>query len=997
MSKRLAWGLGWAIALGLIGGLAVEIAVERRWFAALGQVASFDRRLLILLVCGGLSLLLGCVIVGGNLWLAWQWRYGQGTSSPFPVPPVQSPATKTVARTVPTRFREPSRSGTIPGQRRFGGLLLTLLFLQSLLLVLLVVVTQEGVNHWQGGLRLSLAAPDLPNLLSPQPFRTLARTLGIAAGSGPIAWQPWPLLGVVACLGLIFWRPLVSLSVGGGVLVISLGVIVTGQWMHLLPALSGEVFDLRDPLYHQDISFYIFRLPALEVLRFWLDSVLLYSALSVALIYWLSGNSFSDGRFPGFSPPQQRHLGLLLSVGLIYFALRLWLGRYELLYSKLGVVFGAGFTDTHVLLPALSLLALLALGLALGLLVQLGRKAVLSRRWVRLSQSYGVLALLLLAGLPWLVQGLIVQPNELQRELPFLRHNIAGTRAAFSLASVDEETFDPQLNLSQADLQRNRETVQNIRLWDTRPLLQTNRQLQQIRLYYIFPSAAIDRYRLETSYGKALQQVIIAARELDFRAVPQQAQTWINQHLVYTHGYGFTLSPVNVKAPSGLPVYFIKDIGQDTTIQGDAQLGISDAAIRQAIPVERPRIYYGQQAKTYVLTPSRVKELDYPLGNDNVYNVYDGTGGVDMGDYGSRLLFSLYLRDWQMLFSRELTPQTRVLFRREISERVKALAPFLNYDADPYLVSVNLPGQQGNTLYWILDAYTTSGRYPYSDPGDRPFNYIRNSVKAVVNAYNGSVDFYVADPQDPIIRTWQQLLPGLFKPLNAMPEPLRQHLRYPPELFRIQSNQLLTYHVTDPQVFYNRDDQWQIPLEIYGGKTTPVQPYYQIMRLPTAQEEEFILLTPITPQGRNNLVAWLAARSDGANYGRLLLYRFPTQRLVFGTEQIQARINQDPEISRQFTLWSREGSRVIEGNLLVIPIEQSLLYVEPVYLEAERNSLPTLIRVIVSYGNRIVMRESLQEALDTLFSANVTEGPLASPAALGRSPGLRIDQSLSRQ
>jgi uncharacterized protein len=962
-SKRIALGLGLASIGLLIGGLAVEIVVERLWFTALGQATTFDRRLQTQLCLGGLNLLMATTILAGNLWLAGRWRYGHRQKS--------APRSALAAIAV----QPASHSSRIPGQRRFSGLLVTLLLVQVFLFSLLLGVGQAAFGHWQVGLRLGLPATTLPNLLSPQPLYALGRA---------IAQQPQLLLGGLSLMAFITWRPLTSLSLGAVGLIVSLNMVVTGQWMHLLQASSREVFDLRDPLFNQDLSIYLFRLPALEVLRFWLDAVLLYSGLAVALVYWLSGNSVSEGRFPGFTPQQQRHLGVLLSVGLFYLALRLWVGRYELLFSKLGVVFGAGFSDVNATLPTLKLLALLALGLAFGLLVQLQRQAMLSRLWVRLSQGYGLLVLLLLGGLPWLVQGVVVQPNELQRELPYLRQNIAGTRAAFGLTSVDEETFDPAQNLTQADVQRNRETVQNIRLWDTRPLLLTNRQLQQIRLYYSFPSAAIDRYRLQTNYGKALQQVIIAARELDFSTVPQQAQTWINRHLVYTHGYGFTLNPVNIKAPSGLPAYFIKDIGPETTIQGSTQLGISAEAVRQAIPVERPRIYYGQEAKTYILTPSRVKELDYPLGNENVYNVYNGSGGVHVGDSINRLLFALYLRDWQMLFSRELTPQTRVLFRREIGERVRALAPFLNYDSEPYLVSVNLPGRS-NSLYWIIDGYTTSNHYPYSDPGDRPFNYIRNSVKAVVDAYNGTVNFYIADAQDPIIRTWQRIFPSLFTPLTEMPEPIRQHLRYPIELFRVQSDQLLTYHVTDPQVFYNRDDQWQIPLEIYGGKTTPVQPYYQIMRLPTAKEEEFILLTPITPSGRNNLVAWLAARSDGVHYGRLLLYRFPTQRLVFGTEQIQARINQDPEISGQFTLWGREGSRVMEGNLLVIPIEKSLLYVEPVYLEAERNSLPTLIRVIVSYGNRIVMRESLQDSLDAIFSTNITEA---------RAPGLRLDQSL---
>jgi hypothetical protein len=390
-----------------------------------------------------------------------------------------------------------------------------------------------------------------------------------------------------------------------------------------------------------------------------------------------------------------------------------------------------------------------------------------------------------------------------------------------------------------------------------------------------------------------------------------------------------------------------------------------------------PRIYYGELTNTYVMTSTKARELDYPSGQDNVYNTYDGTGGVAIGSLWRRLLFAEYLKDWQMLLTRNFTPQSKLLFRRNINQRIRAIAPFLRYDSDPYLVTANAGDDPTQSyLYWIVDAYTTSDHYPYSDPGKNKFNYIRNSVKVVIDAYDGKVDFYVADPQDPIITTWTTIFPKLFKPLDAMPTALRSHVRYPQDFFRIQSEQLLTYHMTDPQVFYNREDQWQVPQEIYGAEPKAVAPYYLIMKLPTAQTEEFILLLPFTPTQRTNLIAWLAARSDGEEYGKLLLYQFPKQQLVYGTEQIESLINQDPEISQQISLWNRQGSRALQGNLLIIPIERSLLYVEPLYLEAERNSLPTLVRVIVVYQNRIVMAETLDQALQAIFKPEQRSTPV---------------------
>ncbi|NJM85229.1 MAG: COG1615 family transporter [Leptolyngbyaceae cyanobacterium RM2_2_21] len=600
--------------------------------------------------------------------------------------------------------------------------------------------------------------------------------------------------------------------------------------------------------------------------------------------------------------------------------------------------------------------------------------------------------LVLLGGIiaPVVVQRLVVQPNELARERPYIERSIAFTRSAFDLDNIQVEFFEPDYALTLQDLEQNSQTINNIRVWDTRPLLESNRQLQQIRLYYEFLDADVDRYSLIRDDGTIdRRQVLISARELNYEQVPTEAKTWVNEHLIYTHGYGFTISPVNTAADSGLPDYFIQDIAHVP----------SSEVVRRSIPVGEPRIYFGELTDTYVMTRTRVEELDYPSGSDNVYNTYGGRAGITIGSWWQRLLFAKHLNDWQMLFTADFTPDTRLLFRRNIKERIETIAPFLRFDADPYLVVADvdqtdiekapeavIKRDEPNYLYWIIDAYTTSARYPYSDPGSYDFNYIRNSVKIVVDAYHGSVNFYVADATDPIIQTWGKLFPNMFQSLDDLPPALREHIRYPQDFYQVQSDQLMTYHMTDPQVFYNREDQWRAPSEIYAKESQVVEPYYLIMRLPAQESAEFILLRPFTPAQRNNLVAWLAASSDGDRYGQMLLYRFPKQELVFGPEQIEARINQDPQISQRISLWDTQGSRANQGNLLVIPIEQSLLYVEPLYLEAEQNRLPILARVIVVYQNRIAMAATLEQSLEAVFGQNPP--PSAPPILreLGENP-----------
>lgn len=806
-------------------------------------------------------------------------------------------------------------------------------------------------------------------------------------------WEAkWQIFVLVAFSGFLLIKTRFGVKLFAVVISVFLALVLALNWQQFLLFLNATQFEKTDPFFGRDVGFYVFTLPIWELLDFWLGGLFLYALCAVSLIYLVSDNSIAKGKFSGFSYSQLRHLYGLGGLVLLTLSLRHGLARYELLYSERGVIYGASYADAQVQFPIETFLSITAAIAGIWLLAHAlthSRRFQISGRspWVALI-IYGV-GLVLGAGLTPLVQQFEVLPNELEKEKPYLERSIKMTRAGFGLDRIEEQQFDPQGDLTLEDIKANDQTISNIRLWDSRPILQTNRQLQQIRLYYEFPDADIDRYTLlrdidnpdSANEKTERQQVIIAPRELNFSAIPDQGQTWVNRHLVYTHGYGFTLSPVNQVGEGGLPRYYIQDIGTGEEEEA-GRLRTANPQIRDSIPIGNPRIYYGELTQDYVMTQTGQSELDFPRGEENAYNIYSGNGGINIGSWWRRGVFSEYLKDWQMLFTENFTSETTLLMRRNIKERVSAIAPFLGFDDDPYLVTAeteeSLAGTEDSHLYWILDAYTINDHYPYSDPGDYGFNYIRNSVKVIIDAYDGDIQFYIAD-DDPIIEAWEKVFPDLFQSLDEMPITLKSHIRYPLDLFKVQSERLLNYHMRDPQVFYNREDQWQIPQEIYGNEAQAVEPYYLTMKLPDAEREEFILLLPFTPPERNNMIAWLAARSDGRFYGRQLLYQFPKQRLIYGPEQVEALINQDPVISQQISLWNRQGSQTIQGNLLVIPIEESLLYVEPVYLEAARSSLPTLIRVIVVYENRIVMAETLQGAIDVIFQPEQAE---ESPAIL---------------
>ncbi|PHM10246.1 UPF0182 family protein [Nostoc sp. 'Peltigera malacea cyanobiont' DB3992] len=980
------WKWGFRLLIGFFGlwlllDLGSRLGAEIFWFREVGYLQVFLLRLLtrgiLWVVVAGITaayLLL-------NLALAQRLKYSQ--SLKIEQVELNSELTNFLSPNYPRRNETKILAPQRPQALKLRWLLPLTLILSLLIGLMLAHYGQIALFYWHTPVNQAILP--VPALFRPETIWQLLRQ---------IVSQVWylGLIGGVAIAILIYPQFLLT-----AIAILSSPIfafIIFRHWPKVLEYFHPTLFNSTEPLFGRDIGFYVFSLPFWELLELWLMGLCLYGFVAVTLTYLLSADSLSQGIFPGFSPQQQRHLFGMGGLLMLVVALSYGLSRYELVYSSRGVSYGASYTDVTAQLPAYTVLCIVAVAIAFYLLGRTFFWKPKSRYRRFVFYGLGVYLVLVVAAdvvLPTVVQYLIVQPNELQREQPYIQRTIALTRQAFDLEAIDVRTFNPQGTLTEADIQKNDLTIRNIRLWDQRPLLETNRQLQQIRPYYRFPDADIDRYTLKTDAtsrqpfqklpelkqeaieSTERRQVLIAARELDYTGVPQEAQTWVNHHLIYTHGFGFTVSPVNTVGAGGLPEYFVKDISGDSSA-----LTTSSKAIRESIPIGQPRIYYGEIANTYVMTGTRVRELDYPSGSDNVYNSYDGLGGVEIGSAWRRWLFATYLKDWQMVLTRDFLPETRVLLRRNVKERIQAIAPFLKFDSDPYLVATNanqdFPSNP-SYLYWIVDAYTTSDRYPYSDTGGDGINYIRNSIKVVIDAYNGSVNFYIADPNDPIIATWSKIFPNTFKPLSTMPVTLRSHIRYPVDFFKIQSERLMTYHMTDAQVFYNREDQWQIPNEIYGSEPRPVEPYYLITSLPTVDFEEFLLFLPYTPRQRTNLIAWLAARSDGKNYGKLVLYVFPKERLIYGTEQIEARINQDPVISQQISLWNRQGSRAIQGNLLVIPIEQSLLYVEPIYLEATQNSLPTLVRVVVAYENRIVMAQTLEQALQGIFKPEVTPAP----------------------
>ena len=737
-------------------------------------------------------------------------------------------------------------------------------------------------------------------------------------------------------------RALTAMLVAGGLLmVLIMALSASGHWLDYLVWRHATPFERQDPIFGLDAAFYVFELPFFQFASGWLLTLVVLGLLGTVLVYALGGTLRR-------SRGAAAHLSVLGAILLMLVGLRYQLARFSLLDSARGAVFGAGYTDVHARLPLYNVLTGIVL---LGAVLLLVNAAV--RRW-RLLLAAGALWLVAASlgpAYPALVQRFVVSPNELARERPYIEYNIAATRYAFGIDAVQEFEFPAVGELSTEVLDANAVTIGNIRLWDWRPLLTTYGQLQEIRSYYAFYDVDVDRYLI----GGEPREVMLAARELDVDQLPQPAQTWVNRHLIFTHGYGVCLSPVNVITDEGLPYLMVRDIPPQSA--------------DPALEITRPEIYFGEATGQYVVVGTTEDEFDLPSGDANIYARYDGPDGVPLSTLWRRLAFAMRFDSSQILFSGAIGPESRILFNRHLGVRVRALAPAFSYDPDPYLVITD----EGR-LVWLYDAYTWSDRFPYSEPF-RGVNYIRNSVKVTVDAYTGETTFYVVDPDDPVIRTYQAIFPDLFADVAEMPQSLRDHWRYPEHLFRIQAEAYAAYHMESPQVFYNREDLWAAPTELREAREQEMSPYYVLMRLPGEDELEFLMIRPYVPNGRRNMIAWLYADSDGEDYGQMGVFEFSKEELIYGPMQIEARFDQDPYISQQLTLWNQRGSEVIRGNLIVIPIDDTILYVEPLYLQAQSGQLPELKRVLVAHGNRVVMAEDLETALAQVLTGTAAAGP----------------------
>ena len=727
------------------------------------------------------------------------------------------------------------------------------------------------------------------------------------------------------------------------------------SWVSVLQFIHSQSFNKTDPIFAQDIGFYIFRLPFWDGLRQVLLMLSVWGLAITGTIYSLKGVFLSKTK--GVSRPIRIHLTIVCSAIVLLIGWGFWLNRFHLINESSGVVFGIGYTDANARIFGLNLMAIATLILTLFLLISIVRWRP---KGLMTAASIFILSWMVLLGIyPWFIQQFVVRPNELVKEKPYLENNIQNTQAAYQLDNIQTQDFNVQANLTRADLSKNAATLNNVRLWDYRPLLQTYRQLQEIRSYYRFHDVDVDRYQLKDG----LQQVMLSARELESNQLPAQAKNWVNQQLKYTHGHGLVMSPVNRVTKDGLPDFFIQDIPPKSKV---------------GLDITEPGIYYGELTNSYIFTGTETDEFDYPEGGSNAFTRYSGQGGVAISNPIRKLAYALDLQNFQILISNYFKDTTKIHYHRAVLDRVQHIAPFLKYDQDPYLVL-----DEGKPT-WVIDAYTVSDQYPYSEPSplglrDRQIteqgfsfnrsqiNYIRNSVKVLVNAYNGDVKFVVVDPNDPIIKTFQAIFPSIFTSQDRIKPEIQSHFRYPEDLFQIQTSQYLTYHMSNPEVYYNREDLWQLPRQVYENQEVLVEPYYIIMRLPEQEKTEFILIQPFTPSKKDNMISWMAARSDGENYGSLIQYSFPKQSLIFGPRQIEARIDQDPTISEQLTLWSQSGSKVIRGNLIILPLEDSLLYIEPIYLRAEQAALPELKRVVVAYDKSVVMAKTFDDALNQIF------------------------------
>lgn len=762
------------------------------------------------------------------------------------------------------------------------------------------------------------------------------------------------LIALVTSLGISFFTTL---------------ALSSNLWFEILRFFNSTEFNVTDPIFKQDLSFYIFRLPFITQIYNLLIMVIILLTLITLLFYFFLmsvrrpklreismddeggyGNIFQGG-FDKNNGKELLHIAIrqLTVLGVLFFivlAAGYFIKQYDLLYSPRGVAFGASYTDVHVTLWVYRIM--MVLGVVSAILFAVGIRT----QKFRLAFAGPVLMIIVSIlgnGAALAVQNFVVAPDEISKESEYLEYNIDYTKKAYGLDQIEEQLFPAELDLTKEDLDNNLETIENIRINDYRPTKQFYNQRQGIRLYYKFNDVDVDRYMVNDKYT----QVFLSVREIDETQLNVQ---WINQHLKYTHGYGLTLSPVNTVTSTGQPKLLIESIPPESQVK--------------EITIDRPEIYYGELTNNYIITNTDEAEFDYPSGESNVETFYEGTGGIRLNGL-NRLLFSIKEQSLKMLISNNISSDSKILLYRNINERVRKIAPFITFDKDPYVV-VN----EGK-LYWVIDGYTMSSNYPYAEPYmDERTNYIRNSVKVTIDTYNGDTNFYVVDEEDPVISTLGKIFPELLKPISEMPEGIKTHLRYPQVLFDIQAYVYRDYHMTDITVFYQGEDKWDIANEIYEQEVIPMESSYTIMKLPGLEKEEFILSIPYTPKNKPNMTALFVARNDGEDYGKLVIYKLPKKKAIYGPMQIESKIDQDTTISKEFSLWGQRGSSYIRGNLLTIPIENSLIYVEPIYLKADNeNSLPEVKRVIVAYGDRIAYQPTLKEALEELFGKTAVPAP----------------------
>ena len=765
-------------------------------------------------------------------------------------------------------------------------------------------------------------------------------------------------------------RPLTWLVAGVCGIIYALGL--SQEWQAFALYLNQTPTTGNDPIFGKPVGFYLFSLPVYQMASSWLTMLALI-LLCAAIVY--SVLSVPQKKDTSFMPASMRGTGyaaisIALAGLLAMLAIQIYLTRFTYLWDDHEIFSGVTYMEAHYLLPGL--LVVCAMLLVAAVIVVVNAFTQKRLRLIVIALALPVITFVV-AGLliPGYVTSFIVNPNQLGRETPYIEHNIEWTRRAFSLERVESRSYDAEPETAALNIDGNRPTLDNIRLWDWRALQATLDQIQQIRTYYDFPDVDVDRYKVN---GQT-QQMMVAARELDVNSLPEQSRNWINERFIYTHGYGVTMNTSNGFTPEGMPRFVLSDMPPQSSVP--------------EIKVTRPEIYYGQKTDTPVYVKTRQKEFDYPQGEANQTTVYQGTGGISIGSSFRRFLLAWTLGDLSKLpFSDDITQDSLVLMRRNINERVRAVAPFLIFDKDPYIV-VSGDGR----LFWIMDAYTEASTYPYSRhhvAAEQRVNYMRNSVKITVDAYNGTVNFFVFDPQDPLINAWRATFPVLFQDASAMPADLRAHVRYPETLIRTQGEVYSLYHTQNAKVFFQREDVWSVARQSTQSKDNqqqgePQEPYYVIMQLPGEQSSsEFVEIVLFTPMNRNNMIGWMAGRSDGDAYGTLLVYNFPTSRIVDGPLQISARIDQNAQLSSQLTLWNQQGSKVLRGNLLVIPIGRGLLYVEPIYLQATSSPMPELRIVVLATQEHLAYGSSFAEAMTNLFGTMKT--PDAKPGEQTKSP-----------